>query len=274
MKNLLRPIFPYRLRVLIHSLRKTIELNLITLRYRSLKKQTRFVPGETEFDGLKIKYLDGPSFWFMFQEIFIKEIYKLPIFSHDPYFIDGGANIGLASIYLKKRYPSATILAFEPDKKVFSFLESNLKCLSNSAEILLIQNGLWKEETTLNFFSEGSDGGRIKNDSDSENIISISTVRLSNFIDRRVDFLKLDIEGAEFEVLKEIESKLNLVDRIFIEYHSFVGQEQVLPELITILKKAGYRLNINTPGLISNCPFNSIQKYNGMDMQLNIFAFK
>jgi hypothetical protein len=61
---------------------------------------------------------------------------------------------------------------------------------------------------------------------------------------------------------------------IFIEYHSFSGQEQFLPELLGVLKSAGFRLNINAPGLTSMSPFMKLNEYNGMDMQLNIYGMR
>lgn len=243
-------------------------------KYKSLKGKKRFTGGEVEMFGKKIRYLDGPSFYFMFQEIFNSGIYKMNIFKSEPYIIDAGANIGLASIYLRSSFPNANIIAFEPDEKVSEIFEFNLKQFENDRRTKLVKKCLWSEETTLSFYSEGADGGRVKVSEDTSNLIEVKTQKLSDFITKTVDFLKLDIEGAEYEVLKEIENRLHLVDRIFLEYHSFSGKEQVLPEILSILKNAGFRLNINTPGLVSNSPFYEIRTYNKMDMQLNIYGQK
>jgi len=74
--------------------------------------------------------------------------------------------------------------------------------------------------------------------------------------------------------LKECRSKLKNVDKIFLEYHSFVNEEQKLDEILAILKEAGFRYNINHIGVVSKQPFISVNTYSGMDLQMNIFAYR
>ena len=98
---------------------------------------------------------------------------------------------------------------------------------------------------------------------------------LKPYLQKHVDFLKLDIEGAETVVLKDIVEELKNVERIFVEYHSFVGQEQRLNEVIDILSSAKFRLYMSIPGDNSiKSPFMGLKTYNNMDFQLNIFGFK
>jgi len=126
----------------------------------------------------------------------------------------------------------------------------------------------------LHFFSEGADAGRVALEYDSENILQVQTIRLKDFLNTKVDFLKIDIEGAESVVLFDIKDLLFNVDRIFIEFHSFVNQEQMLPEMLNVLKAAGFRLHISSPGLSSDSPFSHLDTYDKMDNQLNIYAFR
>ena len=65
------------------------------------------------------------------------------------------------------------------------------------------------------------------------------------------------------------------VDRIFVEYHSFVGQPQTLNIIVNILSNAKFRLYMSIPGDNSlKSPFLGLRNYNNMDFQLNIFGFK
>jgi hypothetical protein len=89
-----------------------------------------------------------------------------------------------------------------------------------------------------------------------------------------VDFLKIDIEGAETKVLEDCADLLFNVDKLFVEYHSFIGMEQPLPEIFGILKNAGFRLHISAPGLTSNSPFIELRTYSNMDNQLNIYGIR
>ena len=152
------------------------------------------------------------------KEIFEKEIYNFLTNSQDPYIIDCGANIGLSVIYFKNLYPSAKILVFEPDIQVFDCLSRNIKNFSLK-DINLINTAVWNKEDILKFFAEGADGGRVAIDTDKEKIIEVKALRLRDYLNRNVDFLKIDIEGAECEVLEDCQDDLKNVQNIFVEYH-------------------------------------------------------
>ncbi len=97
--------------------------------------QTWFVSGQEYLHGIK--------------EIFVEEIYKQAL-SPNAYVLDCGANIGLSVIYLKKICPTATIIAFEPDKNNFELLQKNIA--SHGLQNVELKNeAVWKEETMLSF---------------------------------------------------------------------------------------------------------------------------
>ncbi|OBX21230.1 FkbM family methyltransferase [Gelidibacter algens] len=241
----------------------------------NLKLVPRYTATSATIDGYKLIIPDSASFLFMYNEIFKTKIYKFRTENETPYIIDGGANIGLASIYFKELYPNAEIIAFEPDPEIFDILKTNLST-HNFTTIKLVKKGLWNEEKILKFHAEGADGGLLESLSKSNHPTTqyVSVTSLKPYLHKTVDFLKLDIEGAETVVLKDIVNELYRVERIFIEYHSFVEQEQSLNEIIDILKHAKFRVYISSPGLSSKSPFVDITEYNGMDMQLNIYGIK
>ena len=238
-----------------------------------INQQERFTPTETFFLQKKLKIIDNASYQFIKREIFDLEIYTFLSKKNSPYIIDCGANIGLSIIYFKKIFPDAEIIGFEPDGKVFDALEFNVKSFSLT-DVTLIKKACWDEETILKFYSEGADGGRTAMDSDKDGIIEVETVRLRDFLNKKVDFLKIDIEGAEINVLKDSSDLLHYVDNLFVEYHSFVGMEQELPELLQIIKNAGFRTHITAPGLTSPHPFINLTVSSKMDNQLNIYCFR
>jgi FkbM family methyltransferase len=241
--------------------------------FEDLRNTPRFVETKCKLDNVLIVIPDAASFLFMHKEIFEQEIYKFISPTEEPFIIDAGANIGLSTIYFKKLYPKARILAFEPDDYIFKYLQKNILQFGLK-EVQLIKKGLWDKETMLPFNSEGADGGAIDFNEQKKTQNEIEVTSLKPFLNRKVDFLKIDIEGAEYTVLQDIKDKLNLVDNIFVEYHSFVNQEQKLGEIVSILQKSGFRLHVNSPGLSSVQPFKKINTYNGMDMQLNIYGYR
>ncbi|TXE17132.1 FkbM family methyltransferase [Psychroserpens burtonensis] len=241
-----------------------------------LKLVPRYTKTNATIDGIKWQIPDSASFLFMYDEIFRTEIYKFKTKNQSPYIIDGGANIGLASIYFKQLYPDAEIVAFEPDPEIYNILEANVKSYAFD-NVKLIKKGLWNKETTLKFRSEGADAGLLEtfNESDHTNSQNITVTSLRPYLQKPIDFLKLDIEGAETVVLKDIAEDLDKVARIFVEYHSFKGEQQTLNELINILTEAKFRIYMSIPGDNSiKSPFMGLSNYNNMDFQLNIFGFK
>nr|WP_315177569.1 FkbM family methyltransferase [uncultured Flavobacterium sp.] len=248
--------------------------------YRKKQEQNlsdfpRYIKTIAKIDNHEIIIPDSASFLFMHREIFMQKIYQFKTTNTRPYIIDGGANIGLATIYLKLLYPSSRIIAFEPDFEIFSILKNNIHSY-NFRDVELVQKGLWNNNTTLSFASEGADGGLITDiDKTVTATEAIEVVSLKPYLQNQVDFLKLDIEGSETIVLKDIQDDLVRVDRIFVEYHSFVDQPQTLNEIIDILTKAKFRLYMSIPGNNSlNSPLMGLGNYNNIDFQLNIFGYK
>jgi FkbM family methyltransferase len=233
----------------------------------------RYQLGTTHILGKTLKFIDSASFGFIYDEMFKKEIYKFTTENPQPYIIDAGANIGLSILYFKQLYPNAQIVAFEPDNQVFEVLDFNVKSFSLT-NVELVKKALWNEETVLEFMSEGADGGRVAITSDKTKLIQVPTERLRKYLDRKVDFLKIDIEGAETTVLKDCADLLPNVERLFVEYHSFVDKPQELHQLLIFLANAGFRYNVQHIGVFSENPLTKINNYLGMDNQLNIFAVK
>ncbi|MFN8238008.1 MAG: FkbM family methyltransferase [Chitinophagales bacterium] len=246
------------------------------LELRRLKGYPRYQPAESDLLGKRLTIPDTASFLFTYPEIFEKEIYRFSSHKKQPVIIDGGANIGLSVIYFKKLFPQAKIIAFEPDKKIFSILSQNMSSFGFS-DVELVNKGLWNETTTLSFFSEGADSGSIQNaELDNTTVHAIETVQLKDYLTfPEVDFLKLDIEGAETNVLLDIESRLPSVRNLFIEYHSFIGQPQTLDVILRMLTRHNFRYYLSTFGCVGQPrPYIQPASYNNMDVQLNIFAVR
>lgn len=242
--------------------------------YQSLRKLPRYTQVDVKLLGNTITIVDNLSFLFMYKEIFQSQVYKFRSTNPNPVIIDGGANIGLSAIFFKTHFPDAKVIAFEPDFKIFRVLKGNLKSFGFD-DVLVINKGLWNMEDKLSFNSEGADAGRIHKFEDEKVVkTAIETCCLSAYLNQPIELLKLDIEGAETEVLEESQSLLQNVNKIFVEYHSFADQPQTLDRILRILQEQNFRIHINTPGFITRQPFLDHSKLYGMDMQLNIFGFR
>lgn len=244
---------------------------------RRFARKKRYEPIEIIIEGRKFKAPDAHSFAFTYDEIFNKEIYSFESTNNNPLIIDCGANIGLSILFFKKLYPSSNIIAFEPDPTIYSYLTNNLDSYAFD-NVVTYNLGVWKEQSTLKFWKEGSDAGRIISPFDSfpNDGIEIPTVRLSKYLSdvEKVDLLKIDIEGAELDVVQEISGHMHKIERLFVEYHSFKNSVQHLDVLLSLLKLSGFRYIISTPIVFNKKPFKRMVSPFGMDMVLNIHCFK
>ena len=238
---------------------------------RQLRRYPRFQPVVTNIFGKPMEVPDAPSFLSTFRQIFDEKIYGFTAKTDQPYILDCGANIGLSVIYFKQLYPRSIIVAFEADKAIFETLRRNVQSFGYE-NVEVINRAVWDSETELNFTSDGGDGGRLSIPEDKPSQV-VKTIRLRDYLDRKIDFLKLDIEGAETAVLEDCADRLSNVECLFVEYHSFDGQPQSFHVLTGVLARAGFRLHIQAP-MPAPQPFIKTYPFMGMDMQLNIFAFR
>jgi FkbM family methyltransferase len=231
----------------------------------------RYIETVTSLPGFKVSIPDGQSFMAVWREAFELGVYDFPSSSSDPRILDCGANVGVVTLYLKTRFPQARITAFEPDPRIFGFLEG-MMIAAGYNDVELVQKAVWSSTTVLGFEQEGSDAGRL-GEQDTEGCTSVETIRLRDYLVESVDLLKIDIEGAETEVLIDCVGYLNNVRLIFVEYHSFANKPQTLDVVLGILREAGFRVQVQ-PINGAKRPFTNVEEYLGMDLQLNIFGFR
>lgn len=208
----------------------------------------------------------------VYRHVFIRKIYDFKSKTDSPFIIDAGANIGLATLYWKSIYPNARIIAFEPSKKVFEFLRKNVED-NGIRGVECVNKALSNTEGEIEFTTNEGVSGSIVMAKNLPHSYKVGTVKLSVYITEEVELLKIDIEGAELDVLREIQHKLFLVNRIFVEYHSFVHRQQELSQLLHLLEDAGFRYYIEGEGTVAS-PFCGIKAELGQDMKLNIWAVR
>jgi FkbM family methyltransferase len=243
--------------------------------YRRLKKFSQNSKSlETVFFNERKMKFTSP-FWFLHSvdEIFVQEVYRFSSSSETPVIIDCGANIGLSVLYFKELYRNAKIIAFEADPFICKMLDENIKQYGYN-NIESINAAVWKKDTTLSFYSEGSVGGKIEfNQSGDDKMIEVPTIRLRDYLSTPVDFLKIDIEGAEYEVLKDCHDLLGNVKNLFIEYHVMPDEPQTLHEILEWVHRAGFKYYLREAW--NNMTYPYMKVYNDYyQMQLNIFCYK
>jgi FkbM family methyltransferase len=230
-------------------------------------------PVEVQLHGESFRVVDGPSFAWLYREQFHQEIFRFESASPRPFMLDCGANVGLVTAYLKRRFPEARVVAFEPDPDCFAALQYNCRPFRG---VDTVQAAVWTSDCELEFDPVGAVGGHVAALSGSgeiESRIRVKAVRLRDYLVEPVEFLKMDIEGSELEVLGDCEDRLHMVRRLFVEFHSFEGRPQQLGRLVQILEDAGFRLHAHG-SMEEPQPFLRIPVHNRKDFRLNLFAYR
>jgi FkbM family methyltransferase len=237
-----------------------------------LSAMPSYQPATTNLLGRPLEVLDAPRFLENKRAIFDEELYRFTSIEDAPRIIDCGASVGLSVCYFKHLYPKSNIVAFEPDPRVFETLKRN--CMSWGAhDIRLIPKAVWTCEATLPFPKAGKASGRIDEGAGGEDVAQVLTCRLRHYLTERVDLLRLDIEGAEVDVLLDCADLLGQVRNLAVDYHSIFKRPQRLDELVALLTRAGFRMHFRAMSQ-SPSPFLYRSLHGLVESQLHIFAFR
>lgn len=172
--------------------------------------------------------------------------------------VDGGANIGLSSLYLAQKYPDSRIVAVEFEASNFALLKANVGAYER---ITCVHAGLWSDDGRLSVSNPQAQKwaycpmAASHETAESE---SVPAITIGALLDRhafaRVDLLKLDIEGSEFEVLAGSEVWLARVKAIAIELHDWIKPGCGMRFVESIARR---RFQLQTRGEYLLCEFDA-----------------
>lgn len=186
------------------------------------------------------------------EEMYIKHIYAPYLYGKTNLTIfDLGLNIGLFSMFASRF--AKQIYAFEPAKESFEIAKKNIE-ENGLTNVKFYQKAIAKENGILDFWhadnttmnstlevvTSKNTNGKTKE--------SVEAIRLDDFVKQegitRIDFMKMDIEGTECEVIgsKSFENIVPILDALVVEYHEWSGVN--VQQLVTTLRDYGYEVNL------------------------------
>jgi FkbM family methyltransferase len=173
---------------------------------------------------------------FVLEEILLERQYELqtPV-RPAPVIVDAGANIGVAALWFLAQNPGATLYAFEPEPENFELLSANIGNLNG---VTVEQAALGAEQTvaTLHLAAHGAMHSTRAGSGDEQRCVLVSSIRLGDYLKahaiQRVDVLKIDVEGSEFDLLRGLDSHLDSVRVIVGELHEALVNEREFYEFL------------------------------------------
>lgn len=211
---------------------------MVNIQYQVLKlKQSFLKSNHTQLFGVHFPTFDK-NWKYLFKEIFKQKTYYFKSNSDSPVIIDCGANVGMSLVYFKTIFPQAKILAIEASPNTFKKLSATLK-ENGYSDVTLANCALSDNDGSIDFYEADDNenlGNSIFKRDGLKSMVNVQAKKLSAMIEQSVDFIKIDIEGAEFLVLKDLHQsgKIHLIEQGVIEFHHIEGNS--LEAILEILK--------------------------------------
>jgi FkbM family methyltransferase len=212
--------------------------------------------------GAKFKVRVWTSDKFVVDEVFKQKTYtsdrRFQIGSQDTV-IDIGGHIGAFTVFAART--AKQVLVYEPFKQNYDLLLENLE-LNGLTNVCPFNVAVSDTIGTTSFFPEKGNfgaGGLYGNRQSSEKV-DVPTTTLEEILSvnqlARVEFLKLDAEGAEYNILLNASANvLSRIDRIALEFHDFLNLgSHNYRELVRLLEANGFDTSISRP------PFGELYK--------------
>ena len=168
--------------------------------------------------------------------------------------VDAGANVGVFSLYAASLARRGKVISLEPNLVLFNFLSENVH--ENGFSNVICVNAALRHVDGSTYFGGIPSGGSIMADyARKVEAVTVDCHSVQGLIDtfglQTIDLLKMDIEGAEFDVFQET-GFLSRVSRIAMEVHPKYGD---IHNIKLILEKAGFEVDVQTAFLSSELSY-------------------
>lgn len=170
--------------------------------------------------------------------------------------LDCGAHIGSFSYITSKK--ASLIFAFEPVPSTYHILKKNIR-LWKIENIIPIKKAVYSDRKNCDFFVDfmRTDGATLSKERAKKlsqpKLIKVESISIDNFVKKRklkrINFIKMDIEGAEIEALKSTKNTIKkFKPRMVIAAYHFQGDKIKIPQaVLSIRRDYKYKFVSTTP---------------------------
>lgn len=196
-------------------------------------------PPLTLRSGITIHHSESDDVWSLFDEIFEQQCYTGKGFyspKRGDHIMDCGANIGFFALYLSSFSKGLNIHCFEPSSNTQKRLRNNIDSNSLSQQIKVHPFAVLNKKGTIPLVQTAfaGDASSFLTSDKAENVPCVPLAEAVSMCNTKtIDLLKMDVEGAEIEILVDADDSLfKNIKRIALEYH-----EEIRPGCTSALKR-------------------------------------
>lgn len=219
---------------------------ILTLAFRrggasfSQPKTVRIRPLDNQPVRLRPKTSDGR----VVLDVFVGLFHLPPADLEEPLVIwDLGSNIGLTVAHYAALFPTARVTGLEPDPPTAEMARENIAPWGERCSI--VTGAAWSSDGELTFEREAGEefGAHVVEHGDDSNQMQVAGYSLSTLLrdEEVVDFMKVDIEGAEHEIFTKNTEWADKVKCLNVEIHPPHTIESITKDL----EQLGYAVDVN-----------------------------
>lgn len=214
------------------------------------------------------------SFRYHHREYFLLGKHDFTTDVESPVVVDLGANTGLAVLDTKLKHPKARVYAWEPDPYLANIMRENLEA-HEVHDVEIVEAAAWTSDGEATFASDGRATGSVQGAGELGGTI-VQTRDIAAWLEdlphERIQLLKIDIEGAELELLPHIRHHLHRCDNLIVEIH--LGDEDegtLVSSIFELVEGSGLKLQHLDTHTSPAVPLDGAK--NGMHMRLAFDAY-
>jgi FkbM family methyltransferase len=178
--------------------------------------------------------------------------------------VDLGANIGAFSVWAAKRWDPGKIVAVEMEKDNFNLLEENIRLNGLCEKVIPVKSCIWDENGQVGIkkhpFNHGMHQGCM--DTRGGGVAALTMEKLLDMVKvRKIDVLKMDIEGAEERIFNKKNERLFAqgVGTLLAELHPTRGVQ--VKRMVEVLEKTGFEVNIRRQWLRTTVLLEAVNRH-------------
>lgn len=168
--------------------------------------------------------------------------------------VDIGAAIGEFTIEAALQLTDGIVHAFEPNPGSINILRQNIRA-NNLSRVETYNLGVWSEQGEIPLhFLNNEPLQAVSGDSQSSSLqavkeTSIPVITLEQVVEekvgRKIDLMKLDCEGAEYQIFLNQDAKIfKKIDRIIMEFHD-LDEQRNHRVLVKLFEELGYKVSLH-----------------------------